>query len=133
MRLDARLHRAGIHEQSVGPRHGDDMRRRQIETEAGRPLLSQRRAELIHTITGARTVVFGHTHLPLHQAIGPVMYLNGGSWSPAFREPDCQTRIGTQTFVWIRPQPGGARQAGLYEWPPGGSEALAASQAVCAL
>ena len=88
------------------------------------PLLSKRRAELIHTITGARTVVFGHTHQPVHQPVGPVMYLNGGSWSPAFREPECQTRIGTQTFVWIRPQPGGTRQAGLYEWPPGGGEAL---------
>jgi UDP-2,3-diacylglucosamine pyrophosphatase LpxH len=87
-------------------------------------LLSKRRAELIHTITGARNVVFGHTHQPVHERIGPVLYLNGGSWSPAFREPECETRIGTQTFVWIRAQASGARDAGLYEWPPGGTEAL---------
>jgi hypothetical protein len=87
-------------------------------------LLSKRRAELIHAITGARTVVFGHTHLPVREPIGPVTYLNGGSWSPAFREPECQLRIGTQTFVWIKPEPSGARRAELYEWPPGGTEAL---------
>jgi UDP-2,3-diacylglucosamine pyrophosphatase LpxH len=88
------------------------------------PLLSKRRAELIHTITGARTVVFGHTHQPVHEPVGPVTYLNGGSWSPAFREPECRTRIGTQTFVWIREHAGRPRQAGLYEWPPGGGAAL---------
>jgi len=88
------------------------------------PLLTKRRAELIHKITGARTVVFGHTHVPVKERIGPVLYLNGGSWSPAFREPECETRIGTQTFVWLRPHGGGTREAGLYEWPPGGNEAL---------
>src|SRR5262249_53753421 len=59
------------------------------------PLLNERRAELIHAITGARYVVFGHTHQPMHKRVGPVTYINGGSWSPAFREPECQTRIGT--------------------------------------
>src|SRR5262249_33994876 len=94
------------------------------------PLLSKRRAELLHTITGARNVVFGHTHQPVHERVGPVLYMNGGSWSPAFREPECTTRLGTQTFVWLRPRPTLPddpplpREPGLYEWPPGGSEAL---------
>jgi hypothetical protein len=51
-----------------------------------------------------------------------VQYLNGGFWSPAFAEPDLKTRIGTQTFVWIRPSDtDDTREAALYEWPPGGS------------
>jgi hypothetical protein len=94
------------------------------------PLLSKGRAELIHRITGARNVVFGHTHQPVYQRVGPVLYVNGGSWSPAFREPSCETRIGTQTFVWLRSGPAAAgaplvpREPGLYEWPPGGDAPL---------
>jgi UDP-2,3-diacylglucosamine pyrophosphatase LpxH len=89
------------------------------------PLLSERRAELIHAITGARIVVFGHTHLPLHKQVGPVSYVNGGSWSAAFREPECITRASTPTFVWIRPSTaGGAREATLCEWPLGGGQPI---------
>ena len=86
-----------------------------------RPLLTRRRAELIHAITGASRVVFGHTHRPERCQIGPMGYFNGGFWSPAFREPQCLERMGTQTFVWIRPESeGSVRTAALLEWPPGG-------------
>lgn len=97
------------------------------------PLLDERRAELIHRITEARTVVMGHTHEPKNEQIGPVQYLNGGFWSPAFSTPECTERIGTQSFVWIRPDEphpdephpheSEARQAQLYEWVPGTSVA----------
>jgi hypothetical protein len=60
----------------------------------------------------------------VRRQVGNLLYLNGGSWSPAFREPECKTRIGTQTFVWIRPDGTGARQAAHYEWPPGGEAAV---------
>jgi hypothetical protein len=83
-----------------------------------KPLLDETRAELIHAITGASTVVFGHTHKPRHEQVGPVRYVNGGFWSAAFAEPECINRIGTQTFVWIRPTPGGERKATMYEWAP---------------
>jgi hypothetical protein len=87
-----------------------------------KPLLDEQRAELIASITGAKRVVFGHTHEPVEQQLGPVQYLNGGCWSPAFAEPDMKTRIGTQTFVWIRPSDtSDEREAALFEWPPGGS------------
>lgn len=87
------------------------------------PLLSRRRAELLAAITGASIVVFGHTHRPEQCTVGPVRYLNGGFWSPAFREPQCVQRLGTQTFVWIRAEAsGGARRAELLEWAPGASE-----------
>ena len=86
-----------------------------------RPLLSVRRADLIHRITGANHVVFGHTHGPEVRDVGPVRYINGGCWSPAFADPECTRRIGTQTFVWIRrPAEGQEREAELLEWPPGG-------------
>ena len=87
------------------------------------PLLTPRRAELIVKITGAKRVIFGHTHRPEHCEVGPVSYFNQGFWSPAFHEPECVNRVGTQTFVRIRPGTGaGERTAELCEWPPGASE-----------
>jgi len=80
-------------------------------------LLDEERAALIRRITGARRVVFGHTHVPKDARIGGVHYLNGGFWSPAFETPECKRRVGTQSFVWIRPTGASAREAALYEWP----------------
>jgi hypothetical protein len=88
------------------------------------PLLNDERAALIRKITGAHTVIFGHTHQPVNKQVGPMHYINGGSWSPAFREPECQTRLGTQTYVWLRRRADGQRQAELHEWPPGASKPL---------
>ena len=85
------------------------------------PLLTEERAALIHRITGAERVVFGHIHVPEEQTIGPVHYINGGFWSPAFSDPACSRRIGTQTYVRIRPGEG-ERRAELLEWPPGAVE-----------
>lgn len=82
-------------------------------------LLTKARAELLHQITGVSNVVFGHTHGPKSEQIGPVTYVNSGFWSPAFKEPTCDTRIGTQTFVWLKPNPAGTRVPRLLEWPPG--------------
>lgn len=86
------------------------------------PLLDEARAGLLHKITGVGRVVFGHTHIPERRQIGAVEMINCGFWSPAFAEPECINRIGTQTFICIRPvEPGAvAREASLHEWPPGG-------------
>ena len=83
------------------------------------PLLTEERARLIAQITGAKRVVFGHTHVPKQAEIGPVQFFNAGFWSPAFATPECKERIGTQSFVWIRSS-GDERHAALYEWSPGG-------------
>jgi UDP-2,3-diacylglucosamine pyrophosphatase LpxH len=85
------------------------------------PLLTPERAGLIARITGTRFAVFGHTHEPELRPIGPLLFANAGFWSPAFAEPECRTRIGTQTFAWLRPGPHG-RTLTLWEWPPGGTE-----------
>ena len=82
------------------------------------PLLTERQAELIYKITGAKRVVFGHTHKPQERQLGPVTLFNGGFWSAAFAEPECINRLGAQTFVWIRPDKGGGeRTAAIYSWP----------------
>jgi phosphoribosylpyrophosphate synthetase len=81
------------------------------------PLLTKRVAELIFKITGARRVVFGHTHEPKCEQVGPITLYNGGFWSKAFADPECTIRLGEQTFVWIRPGADGAgRVAELCEW-----------------
>ncbi len=87
------------------------------------PLVDLDRAELIHAITGVHNCVMGHTHVPELRRIGPLIFANGGFWSPAFAEPECTTRIGTQTFVWLRvdvSRQGEPRRVELWEWPPGG-------------
>lgn len=81
------------------------------------PLLSERRAQWIHRITGARYAVMGHTHIPELADVGPLRFCNAGFWSPAFAEPDCKRRIGTQSFAWLRPGAGG-RSLELLEWAP---------------
>jgi hypothetical protein len=81
------------------------------------PLLTDRLADLIFKITGARRVVFGHTHQPKCEHIGPITLYNGGFWSKAFADPECTIRLGEQTFVWIRPgTDGSGRIADLCEW-----------------
>jgi len=86
-----------------------------------KPLLDERQAQIIADITGAERVVFGHTHAPQSISVGPVHQLNAGFWSPAFSEPECINRIGTQSFVWIARAPGAEVEAKLYEWPIGAS------------
>lgn len=83
-----------------------------------KPLVDGNRAEWIHRITGARFAVLGHTHLPELKTIGPLQVCNAGFWSPAFAEPECLTRIGTQTFAWLGPGDQG-RQLRLLQWAAG--------------
>jgi hypothetical protein len=81
------------------------------------PLLTDRVADLIFKITGASRVVFGHTHQPKCEQVGPITLYNGGFWSKAFADPECTIRLGGQTFVWIRPgADGSGRIADLCEW-----------------
>ncbi len=86
------------------------------------PLLTPERAELIARITGVKNAVFGHTHIPEVAQVGPLAYCNGGFWSPAFADPTCKQRLGTQTFARVRPGAGGVRTVELWEWPVGASE-----------
>ena len=96
------------------------------------PLLTPERAEWIARITGVRFAVMGHTHLPEMAEIGPLQFCNAGFWSPAFSEPECKNRIGTQTYAWLRPQAGGDRTMDLMEWPPGAQAPVVAAVSLSA-
>ena len=62
-------------------------------------------------------VVFGHTHQPKCEQVGPITLYNGGFWSKAFADPECTIPLGEQTFVWIRPGNDlEGRTAELCEW-----------------
>jgi UDP-2,3-diacylglucosamine pyrophosphatase LpxH len=52
-------------------------------------------------ITGARRIVYGHTHIARHEMIGSIEHLNSGCWSPAFLDIECTRAIDLKTFVWI--------------------------------
>jgi len=81
------------------------------------PLLTEERADLIVRITGTHRAVFGHTHEPKCERVGPIIFYNGGFWSKAFADPECTIRLGEQTFVWIRPgSESSGRIADLCEW-----------------
>ena len=86
------------------------------------PLVDEKQAKLIEQITGVNQMVVGHTHVPEKIEIGPLTLINGGFWSPAFAEPTCDTRIGTQSYTWLPTRDDGSpRQGHLMEWPLGAS------------
>jgi UDP-2,3-diacylglucosamine pyrophosphatase LpxH len=87
------------------------------------PLLSKPSAKLLSTITGVNRIVLGHNHVPECSKFDDVEYLNSGSWSPAYSEPECINRIGTPTFVWIGENEHKTRRtATLWRWPNGALE-----------
>jgi UDP-2,3-diacylglucosamine pyrophosphatase LpxH len=56
-------------------------------------------------LLNVRRVIHGHTHDELHAFVRGVEYLNTGTWSPAFRDPECTQRYGSMCFAWVRPGP----------------------------
>ncbi len=70
-------------------------------------------------ITHVQRIVFGHTHQPRHEMIGPIEHLNSGCWSPAFLDIECTKPIDQKTFVWITPGKDGGRQAELLQFKDG--------------
>lgn len=67
--------------------------------------IHERMARKIGRLTGVKVVIFGHTHIPVLQRVGPTHWLNPGSWEhlPTQRvhgpdEPcDCDSRFGVIT------------------------------------
>ena len=88
-------------------------------------------APLVAKITKTKRVVFGHTHRELHTAVDQIEVLNTGTWSPAFKDPECHQAFGRKCFAWIRPQKTEKEQlasqervANLYVWNDPGIEAI---------
>lgn len=55
-------------------------------------------------ITQVKRIVYGHTHIPLHEYYGFVEHINSGTWSPAFTNVECTESSERNMFVWIAPQ-----------------------------
>lgn len=87
------------------------------------PMIDNETADLLYKITGCTRLIFGHNHEPEHSRIGQLEYVNSGFWSPAYQEPECLNRIGTQTFIWLKSDDAvKTRRAELWEWPMHASE-----------
>lgn len=82
-----------------------------------------RHAPLVVRITGARRVIFGHTHREMHTYVDQTEVLNTGTWSPAFKDPECRESYGSKCFAWIKPTDS-EREATLYIWKDPGIEVI---------
>ena len=70
-------------------------------------------------ITGTHRVIYGHTHLVRHELIGPIEHLNSGTWSPAFLDVECNSKMDNKTYVWLAPRKSGGRKATLFRFERG--------------
>lgn len=84
------------------------------------------RADLIAAVTGVNRIVLGHSHEEIHTTYGEVEVLNPGTWSPAFRDPECTEPEGRTCVVWIRPGASGVRKASVEIWTDPGLRELPA-------
>ncbi len=84
------------------------------------------KAPLIAQITGTNRVVFGHTHREIHTMVDQTEVLNTGTWSPAFKDPECRESFGKKCVVWIKYDdiPEKKREAKLYLWNDPGLEEI---------
>jgi UDP-2,3-diacylglucosamine pyrophosphatase LpxH len=76
-----------------------------------------KRLPLSQRITNCQRVIQGHTHVEAHRTVAGVEYINTGTWSPAYEDPECTRPSGRKCFAWIRPGEGERpRVATLFEW-----------------
>lgn len=54
-------------------------------------------------VAGVKRIIYGHTHVAVHEHYGAVEHLNSGSWSPAFTNVECTEAVERNTYVWIAP------------------------------
>ncbi len=101
---------------------------RNIKTEVFASLqVAMREVPMIAKITSIQRVVFGHTHRAEHTEVGQTEVLNTGTWSPAFKDPECTQVYGRKCFAWIKPTLEGIRMAELYVWKNPGFEVMSKS------
>jgi UDP-2,3-diacylglucosamine pyrophosphatase LpxH len=80
-------------------------------------------APLVVRVTGTKRVIFGHTHREMHTYVDQTEVINTGTWSPAFKDPECRESYARQCFAWIKPSETG-REASLYVWKNPGIEVV---------
>ena len=84
-------------------------------------------APMVAKVTHTKRVVFGHTHREQHTAVDLTEVLNTGTWSAAFKDPECRESFGKKCFAWIRTKTGSieeGREADLYIWSDPGIEKI---------
>jgi len=84
-------------------------------------------APMVAKITKTKRVIFGHTHREMHTAVDQTEVLNTGTWSPAFKDPECNESFGQKCFAWIRPRESVdvlERYAELFVWNDPGIEKI---------
>ena len=101
---------------------------RRIESDVIRTLDETfKNAPFVAKITNTKRVIFGHTHRELHTAVDQIEILNTGTWSPAFKDPECRESFGQKCFAWVRPKDGAEppeRIAELFVWHDPGTEKI---------
>ncbi len=75
-----------------------------------------RNGPMVGKLAKVSRVIMGHTHREFHTHIGDIEFVNTGTWSPAFEDPECLKRYGRTCFAWLKPGPNGNRTCSLYEW-----------------
>jgi UDP-2,3-diacylglucosamine pyrophosphatase LpxH len=82
-------------------------------------------------IAGVTRVIHGHTHREVHTTIDGIEHLNGGTWSPAYADPECTQSVGRKGFIWLAPVAGhDRREATLYAWTDPDYTALSGDESV---
>jgi UDP-2,3-diacylglucosamine pyrophosphatase LpxH len=85
-----------------------------------------RQAPLIAQITKTNRVIFGHTHRKMHTFVDQTEVINTGTWSPAFKDPECRVPLTKRCFAWIRTKKGDEKRTSeLYYWKDPGIEVIA--------
>ncbi|MBS1959733.1 MAG: metallophosphoesterase [Bdellovibrionales bacterium] len=82
-----------------------------------------KQAPLVIRITGTQRVIFGHTHREMHTYVDQTEVINTGTWSPAFKDPECRESYGSKCFAWIKPTES-TREAKLLVWKDPGVEPI---------
>lgn len=64
---------------------------------------------------GCSRVVHGHTHHYVHKFNDEgIEFINTGSWTPLFRDPECTLPYGKMPFAWIKDEGEAKRRSNLY-------------------
>ena len=80
------------------------------------------RAPVAAKVVGVKRVIVGHTHNQCHERTPRIELVNTGTWSPGFRDVECEDRMSTPCLAWIQPNEEGHREVRLFVWRDPGLE-----------
>jgi len=83
---------------------------------------AQKSEEKIYQVAkaiGVSRIIQGHTHRLVHKYLQGVEFINTGSWTPVFHDPECTKPYGKMPFAWIQPAELDGRESFLYLFQDG--------------